>query len=232
MLATSKRRPVGAAPVRTTTRPARRSTASTKKLLPATHKALAKALEDEAKSYQAQIAALEKRARASCQPGAGDISPRSRARSDDVDELAAINGDEDLDPDFAGEDEDALDYDDPIARRPRARSSPPAAPQRRGARPLQGSHPLAGAAWAARPRAPARATHSDPFNKEAARHEHHDPHQGQRAAPPMSDEERAERRRQEQELTERAVAQLRSTTGWQNWVKVRSQIGCRRYSVP
>ena len=48
--------------------------------------------------------------------------------------------------------------------------------------------------------------------------------------PPLSDEERAERRRQEQELTERAVAQLRSTTGWQNWVKVRSQIGCRRYS--
>ena len=47
---------------------------------------------------------------------------------------------------------------------------------------------------------------------------------------PMSDDERAERRRQEQELTERAVAQLRSTTGWQNWLKVRSQIGCRRYS--
>ena len=49
---------------------------------------------------------------------------------------------------------------------------------------------------------------------------------------PMSDDERAERRRQEQELTERAVAQLRSTTGWQNWLKVRSQIGCRRYCVP
>jgi hypothetical protein len=31
----------------------------------------------------------------------------------------------------------------------------------------------------------------------------------------LTDEERAERRRQEQELTERAVAQLRSSAGWQ-----------------
>lgn len=36
----------------------------------------------------------------------------------------------------------------------------------------------------------------------------------------LTDEERAERRRHEQELTERAVAQLRSSTGWQRWLTV------------
>ncbi len=49
--------------------------------------------------------------------------------------------------------------------------------------------------------------------------------------PTLTDEERAERRRQEQELTERAVAQLRSSAGWQRWLTVRSQVGLRRYSV-
>ena len=84
----------------------------TKKLLPATHKALAKALEDEAKSYQAQIAALEKRARTAVSPAPAN-QPAVTGEEDDVDELAAVNSDQDLDPDFAGEDEDALD-DDPM----------------------------------------------------------------------------------------------------------------------
>ena len=48
---------------------------------------------------------------------------------------------------------------------------------------------------------------------------------------PLSDEQRAQRRREEQELTERAVAQLRSSDGWQRWLRVRSRIGCRRYSL-
>ena len=47
----------------------------------------------------------------------------------------------------------------------------------------------------------------------------------------MTDQERAERRKQEQELTERAVAQLRSSAGWQRWLKVRARAGLRRYSV-
>ena len=47
----------------------------------------------------------------------------------------------------------------------------------------------------------------------------------------LTDEERAERRKQEQELTERAVAQLRSSAGWQRWLKVRARAGLRRYSV-
>ena len=42
-------------------------------------------------------------------------------------------------------------------------------------------------------------------------------------------EERAERRRREQELTERAVAQLRSSEGWQRWLAVRARVGLRRY---
>ena len=44
-------------------------------------------------------------------------------------------------------------------------------------------------------------------------------------------EERAERRHQEQQLTERAVAQLRSSAGWQRWLTVRARVGLRRYSV-
>ncbi len=47
----------------------------------------------------------------------------------------------------------------------------------------------------------------------------------------LTDEERAERRRQEQQLTERAVAQLRSSTGWQRWLQARSTAGLRRLSV-
>ena len=85
----------------------------TKKLLPATHKALAKALEDEAKSYDAKIAALEKRARASVSP-APATQPAAPGDREDVDELAAMTGDEDLDPDFAGDGEDGLDDVDPI----------------------------------------------------------------------------------------------------------------------
>jgi antirestriction protein ArdC len=48
---------------------------------------------------------------------------------------------------------------------------------------------------------------------------------------PMTDEERAARRRHEQQLTEQAVAQLRSSAGWQRWLTVRAQVGLRRYSV-
>ena len=47
----------------------------------------------------------------------------------------------------------------------------------------------------------------------------------------LTEEERAERRRQEQELTERAVAQLRCSAGWQRWLTVRSSVGLRRYSL-
>ena len=47
----------------------------------------------------------------------------------------------------------------------------------------------------------------------------------------MSDEERAERRKQEQQLTEQAVAQLRCSAGWQRWLIVRARVGLRRYSV-
>jgi antirestriction protein ArdC len=47
----------------------------------------------------------------------------------------------------------------------------------------------------------------------------------------MTDEERAERRKQEQQLTERAVAQLRCSAGWQRWLEVRARVGLRRLSV-
>lgn len=47
----------------------------------------------------------------------------------------------------------------------------------------------------------------------------------------LTDEERAERRKQEQQLTERAVAQLRSSTGWQRWLTVRTRAGLRRLSL-
>jgi antirestriction protein ArdC len=47
----------------------------------------------------------------------------------------------------------------------------------------------------------------------------------------MTDEQRAERRRQQQELTERAVEQLRSSSGWQRWLTVRARVGLRRYSL-
>jgi len=47
----------------------------------------------------------------------------------------------------------------------------------------------------------------------------------------LTDEERAERRREEQELTERAVAQLRCSAGWQRWLECRAKVGLRRYSL-
>ena len=47
----------------------------------------------------------------------------------------------------------------------------------------------------------------------------------------MTDDERAQRRKQEQELTERAVAQLRSSAGWKRWLECRAKVGLRRYSV-
>ena len=48
---------------------------------------------------------------------------------------------------------------------------------------------------------------------------------------PLTDEEHAERRARERELTERAIAQLRSSAGWQAWLAVRARTGLRRYSV-
>jgi hypothetical protein len=49
--------------------------------------------------------------------------------------------------------------------------------------------------------------------------------------PTLTDEQRAERRRQEQKLTTQAVAQLRCSAGWQRWLTVRAQVGLRRYSL-
>ena len=42
----------------------------------------------------------------------------------------------------------------------------------------------------------------------------------------LTDEERAQRRRREQELTERAVAQLRCSDGWQRWLRSVVASGC------
>jgi hypothetical protein len=47
----------------------------------------------------------------------------------------------------------------------------------------------------------------------------------------MTAEERAERRKQEQQLTEQAVALLRCSAGWQRWLTVRARVGLRRYSL-
>jgi antirestriction protein ArdC len=47
----------------------------------------------------------------------------------------------------------------------------------------------------------------------------------------MTDEQRAERRRAEQQLTEQAVAQLRSSAGWQRWLAARAKAGLRRLSL-
>ena len=47
----------------------------------------------------------------------------------------------------------------------------------------------------------------------------------------LTDQERAERRKREQQLTEQAVAQLRSSAGWQRWLTVRARAGLRRLSV-
>jgi len=47
----------------------------------------------------------------------------------------------------------------------------------------------------------------------------------------LTDLERAERRKQEQQLTQRAVAQLRCSAGWQRWLTVRARVGLRRLSI-
>jgi antirestriction protein ArdC len=47
----------------------------------------------------------------------------------------------------------------------------------------------------------------------------------------LTEPERAERRKREQQLTEQAVAQLRTSAGWQRWLSVRARVGLRRYSV-
>jgi hypothetical protein len=48
---------------------------------------------------------------------------------------------------------------------------------------------------------------------------------------PLTDTERAQRRREEQALTEQAVAQLRSSEGWQRWLTARGHAGLRRLSL-
>ncbi|RKQ92977.1 antirestriction protein ArdC [Solirubrobacter pauli] len=47
----------------------------------------------------------------------------------------------------------------------------------------------------------------------------------------LTEAERAERRAQDRELAIRAVAQLRTSAGWQAWLRVRARTGLRRYSV-
>ena len=49
--------------------------------------------------------------------------------------------------------------------------------------------------------------------------------------PRPTDEERAERRRRDRELAQRAVEDLRSSAGWRNWLRVRSRAGLARYSL-
>lgn len=47
----------------------------------------------------------------------------------------------------------------------------------------------------------------------------------------LTEDERAARRQQERELAEQAVAQLRTSAGWQRWLAVRARTGLRRYSM-
>ena len=47
----------------------------------------------------------------------------------------------------------------------------------------------------------------------------------------LTDEEHELRRAHERELTTRAVEQLRTSDGWQAWLRVRARTGLRRYSV-
>jgi hypothetical protein len=49
--------------------------------------------------------------------------------------------------------------------------------------------------------------------------------------PRLTEEERAERRRRDRELGQRAVEVLRSSAGWQRWLRVRSRTGLARYSL-
>src|SRR4051812_49495304 len=48
---------------------------------------------------------------------------------------------------------------------------------------------------------------------------------------PLTDAERDARRARERELTRGAVAQLRTSPGWQAWLRVRARTGLRRYSL-
>ncbi|MBE2320388.1 hypothetical protein DVA67_030775 [Solirubrobacter sp. CPCC 204708] len=50
-------------------------------------------------------------------------------------------------------------------------------------------------------------------------------------SPRLSEAERAERRARDRELSVRAVAQLRTSAGWQAWLRVRARTGLRRYSL-
>jgi hypothetical protein len=47
----------------------------------------------------------------------------------------------------------------------------------------------------------------------------------------LTEDERAARRARDRELTQRAVAQLRTSNGWQAWLRVRARTGLRRYSL-
>jgi antirestriction protein ArdC len=47
----------------------------------------------------------------------------------------------------------------------------------------------------------------------------------------LTEQERAERRARDRELTEQAVARLRCSAGWQAWLAVRARTGLRRYSL-
>jgi antirestriction protein ArdC len=47
----------------------------------------------------------------------------------------------------------------------------------------------------------------------------------------LTEQERAQRRARERELTEQAVHQLRSSAGWRAWLAVRARTGLRRYSL-
>src|SRR4051795_3018488 len=47
----------------------------------------------------------------------------------------------------------------------------------------------------------------------------------------LTEAERAERRARDRELSTRAVAQLRTSPGWQAWLRVRARTGLRRYSL-
>jgi hypothetical protein len=47
----------------------------------------------------------------------------------------------------------------------------------------------------------------------------------------LSEAEHAQRRARDRELTVRAVAQLRTSDGWQAWLRVRARTGLRRYSL-
>ena len=47
----------------------------------------------------------------------------------------------------------------------------------------------------------------------------------------LTEDERAQQRARERELTVRAVEQLRTSAGWQAWLRVRARTGLRRYSL-